>query len=62
MNRNVWLRTITSPSMTAIFGMWQLTHSLPTIRPMVGVLLDSSACADRSATSVRDRSGTQRAA
>src|SRR6266850_87324 len=29
MNLNVWLRTMTSPSITAIFGMWQLTHSLP---------------------------------
>jgi hypothetical protein len=29
MNLNVWLRTITSPSICAIFGMWQLTQSLP---------------------------------
>ena len=29
MNLNVWLRTITSPSVCSIFGMWQPTHSLP---------------------------------
>ena len=29
MNLNVWLRTITSPSICAIFGMWHPTHSLP---------------------------------
>ena len=29
MNLKVWLRTITSPSICAIFGMCQATHSLP---------------------------------
>ena len=29
MNLNVWLRTITSPIVCSIAGMWQLTHSLP---------------------------------
>jgi hypothetical protein len=29
MNLKVWLRTITSPSICAIFGMWQPTQSLP---------------------------------
>src|SRR5579863_4383104 len=29
MKRKVWLRTFTSPSVSAIFGMWQAMHSLP---------------------------------
>jgi hypothetical protein len=29
MNRKVWLRTITSPIVCSIDGMWQATHSLP---------------------------------
>jgi len=29
MNRKVWLRTITSPIVCSIAGMWQATHSLP---------------------------------
>ena len=29
--RKVWLRTITSPRVSAIFGMWQAMHSLPAL-------------------------------
>jgi hypothetical protein len=29
MNLKVWLRTITSPIVCSIGGIWQLTHSLP---------------------------------
>ena len=29
MNLKVWLRTMTSPIVCAIFGMWHATHSLP---------------------------------
>jgi hypothetical protein len=29
MNLKVWLRTLTLAIVCSIFGMWQLTHSLP---------------------------------
>ena len=39
--RKVWLRTITSPRVSAIFGMWQAMHSLPVLpRGVMGMLLD----------------------
>jgi hypothetical protein len=29
--RKVWLRTFTSPMVSALFGMWQAMHSLPVL-------------------------------
>src|ERR1700733_5609492 len=31
MKRKVWLRTFTSAIVASIFGIWQLTHSLPVL-------------------------------